>query len=125
MSVGFRPYVRPPANAPPIPSVPYNKYYLSDMVPGKWAALTGAMGKQDTGLSTADLDALLGLGGFRGVVVCDGIYASSAAARWWQAVGEEGVAGGGLLEKYDVSPLGDGSMGTGLLDFGGLVRFGA
>ena len=71
------------------------------------------------------LRALLGLGGFRGVVVCDGIYASSAAARWWQAVGEEGVAGGGLLEKYDVSPLGDGSMGTGLLDFGGLVRFGA
>ena len=63
MSVGFRPYVRPPANAPPIPSVPYNKYYLSDMVPGKRAALTGAMGKQDTGLSTADLDALLGLGG--------------------------------------------------------------
>jgi hypothetical protein len=71
------------------------------------------------------LRALLGLGGFRGVVVCDGIYASSAVARWWQAVGEEGVAGGALLEKYDVSPLGDGSAGTGLLDFGGLVRFAA
>ena len=76
------------------------------------------------------LQALVGLSGggrrgeqgFSGVVLCDGIYSTSAAARWWHAI-EEGSGTGGVVAKYDVSPLGDGEAGTGLLDFSGFVNF--
>ena len=54
--------------------------------------------------------------GFRGVVVLNGIFGSSEMARWWRSL-EVGGA-----RKIDVTPLGHGDEGTGILDFSGRIR---
>jgi hypothetical protein len=66
------------------------------------------------------IDALSG-GGFRGVVVLRGIFQSSSMARWWRSVGRGcgPRAAPNRVTKHDVTHLGDGRLGTGLLDFGG------
>ena len=56
--------------------------------------------------------ALQGIG-YRGVVVCDDIYLNEEMARWWRSV---------RVRKFDVTAIGHGKSGTGIIDFSGRLQ---
>jgi predicted O-methyltransferase YrrM len=51
--------------------------------------------------------------GYRGVVVCDDIHFNSEMVRWWHGVRQR---------KFDVTNVGHGKSGTGIIDFSGKLR---
>jgi len=51
--------------------------------------------------------------GYRGVVVCDDIHFNDQMVRWWHGVSQR---------KFDVTNVGHGKSGTGIIDFSGRLR---
>ena len=58
------------------------------------------------------MQALEGVG-YRGVVVCDDIHMNAEMVRWWHEIPQR---------KFDVTAVGHGQSGTGVVDFSGRLR---
>jgi hypothetical protein len=84
---------RPPARSPARPP----QAHLPDSVPFE-----------------RELVSALLVAGYGGIVVCDDIYQNSEMVRWWRGLD---------ILKYDVTYVGHGITGTGILDFGGRLEF--
>ena len=51
--------------------------------------------------------------GYTGVVVCDDIYQNKEMVQWWNSIEQR---------RFDVTALGHGKSGTGVIDFGGQLH---
>ena len=58
------------------------------------------------------MQALEGVG-YRGLVVCDDIHMNAEMVRWWHEIPQR---------KFDVTSVGHGQSGTGVVDFTGRLR---